>query len=58
MLVTCLNPVIGYKKAAQAAQYAHQNDISLKEAITTLGYLSEEEFDRYVDAKKMIHTEL
>ncbi|WP_304648659.1 hypothetical protein [uncultured Dubosiella sp.] len=49
---------MGYKKAAQAAQYAHQNDISLKEAITTLGYLSEEEFDRYVDAKKMIHTEL
>ncbi|MBP3851066.1 MAG: class II fumarate hydratase [Erysipelotrichaceae bacterium] len=55
MLVTCLNPVIGYEKAGQVSQYAYKNNLSLKEAILELGYLSEEEFDEYVDPKKMIH---
>lgn len=56
MLVTCLNPVIGYKKAAQAAQYAYEHDLLLKDAILALGFLTEEEFDEYVDAKKMINS--
>ena len=55
MLVTCLNPVIGYEKAGKASQYAYKNDLTLKQAILELGYLSEEEFDLYVDPKKMIN---
>lgn len=54
MLVTCLNPIIGYEKAGKASQYAHKNKCSLKEAIVTLGYLTPEEFDQYVDPSKMI----
>ena len=54
MLVTCLNPVIGYEKAGKASQYAYHHNCSLKEAILELGYLTEEEFDLYVDPKKMI----
>ncbi|MBB5183146.1 class II fumarate hydratase [Catenisphaera adipataccumulans] len=55
MLVTCLNPVIGYEKAGEVSQYAYKNNLTLKEAILELGYLTEEEFDTYVDPKKMIH---
>ena len=55
MLVTCLNPVIGYEKAGKASQYAYKNDLTLKQAILELGYLSEKEFDLYVDPKKMIN---
>lgn len=36
MLVTCLNPVIGYENAGKAARYAYENNLSLKEAILTL----------------------
>lgn len=54
MLVTCLNPVIGYKKAAQAAQYAYQKDLTLKEAIVQLGFFSAEQFDEFVVPEKMI----
>ncbi len=54
MLVTCLNPIIGYEKAGQVSRYAFDNDISLKEAILHFGYLSEEEFDEYVIPEKMI----
>ena len=54
MLVTCLNPIIGYEKAGKASQYAYHHDLSLKEAILELGYLTEEEFDQYVDPQKMI----
>jgi len=39
MLVTCLNPYIGYDKAAQAAKKAHKENISLKEAVVSLGFL-------------------
>ena len=53
MLVTALNPVIGYDKAAEIAQKAFREDLSLKEAAVSLGYLSAEEFDKYVDPKKM-----
>lgn len=53
MLVTALNPVIGYDKAAEIAQKAFREDLSLKEAAVSLGYLSAEEFDKHVDPKKM-----
>ena len=45
MLVTALNPVIGYEKAAQTAQKAFREGISLKEACVALGFLTEEAFD-------------
>lgn len=54
MLVTALNPYIGYEKAAKIAKTAHENGTTLKEEAINLGYLSEEEFDRYVDPSKMI----
>ena len=54
MLVTALNPVIGYDKASEIAKLAHKEALSLKEACLKLGYLSEEEFDRAVDPSKMI----
>jgi fumarate hydratase class II len=38
MLVTALTPVIGYENAAKIAQYAHKNDLTLKEAVGALGY--------------------
>lgn len=54
MLVTRLNPVISYEKAAQVAKLAYDQDISLKEAILDLGYLSAEEFDQIMVAEEMI----
>lgn len=53
MLVTALNPVIGYDKAAAIAKKAHAENSSLRDACIALGYLSGEEFDRVVDPKKM-----
>jgi fumarate hydratase class II len=41
MLVTALNPVIGYENAAKIAQYAHKNDVTLKEAAMALGFIDE-----------------
>lgn len=54
MLVTVLNPIIGYDKAACAAKYADSHDLSLREAVVHLGLLSAEEFDRLVDPRKML----
>lgn len=54
MLVTALNPVIGYDKAAQIAKKAHHEGSSLKEACVALGFLTEKEFDNAVDPKKMV----
>lgn len=54
MLVTCLNPVIGYEKAGQASQYAFKHGLTLKQAILELNLLTEEEFDEYVKPEKMI----
>ena len=54
MLVTALNPHIGYEKAAKIAKTAHQNGTTLKEESLNLGYLTEEEFDEWVDPTKMI----
>jgi fumarate hydratase, class II len=55
MLVTALSPVIGYDKAAKIAHYALDNDLTLKQAATKLGFVSEEEFDRVVDPAKMVY---
>jgi fumarate hydratase class II len=54
MLVTALSPVIGYDKAAEIAHYAMEHNLSLKEATLRLGYVSEKEFDKIVDPKKMV----
>jgi fumarate hydratase, class II len=48
MLVTALNPHIGYDKAAQIAKKAHQEGCTLREAALALGHLSAEEFDQWV----------
>ena len=53
MLVTALNPHIGYDKAAQIAKYAHEHGTTLKEGAVSLGILSAEEFDRLVVPEKM-----
>ncbi len=54
MLVTCLAPKIGYEKAAQIAKYAHENSLTLKEAVLKMDVMSEKEFDILVDPKKMV----
>lgn len=54
MLVTALNPVIGYDKAAKIAHKAYKENISLRQACIELGYLSGEEFDRIVRPEEMI----
>src|SRR5215472_10188677 len=54
MLVTALSPVIGYDKASKIAHYALDNDLSLKAAALKLGFVSEAEFNRVVDPKKMV----
>ncbi|MFL3026211.1 MAG: class II fumarate hydratase [Candidatus Neomarinimicrobiota bacterium] len=54
MLVTALNPHIGYDKAAEVAKKAHNDNTSLREAIIELGYMSGEDFDTLVDPNKMI----
>jgi fumarate hydratase class II len=54
MLVTALNPKIGYYKAAEIAQKAHKEGKTLKEKAVELGYLTAEEFDQWVDPTKMV----
>ncbi|HEY1978664.1 MAG TPA: class II fumarate hydratase, partial [Xanthobacteraceae bacterium] len=54
MLVTALAPVIGYDKASKIAHYAMDNDLTLKAAALKLGFVTEAEFDRVVDPKKMV----
>jgi fumarate hydratase, class II len=54
MLVTALSPVIGYDKASRIAHYAMDNDLTLKAAALNLGFVTEAEFDRVVDPKKMV----
>ena len=55
MLVTALNPIIGYDKSAQVAKKAHQERTTLREAALALGYLSAEEFDVAIDPSKMVN---
>lgn len=54
MLVTALNPHIGYEKAALIAKTAHKNCTTLKEEAVKLGILSEDEFDSYIKPEEMI----
>jgi len=54
MLVTALNPIVGYDNAAKIALKAYQEEISLKEAALKLNLLTEEEFDKIVDPAKMV----
>lgn len=54
MLVTALNTHIGYYKSAEIAQTAHKNGTTLKEAALQLGYVTAEQYDEWVDPKKMI----
>ncbi len=54
MLVTSLNTHIGYYKAAEIAQTAHKNGTTLKEEAVRLGYVSAEDFDKWVNPKEMI----
>jgi fumarate hydratase class II len=54
MLVTALNPHIGYDKSAQVAKKAFKDKSTLRQAIIELGYLSGDEFDRLIKAEKMI----
>ena len=53
MLVTALNPHIGYDNAAKIAKKAHKDGTTLKEAALALGLVTAEQFDQWVDAKKM-----
>lgn len=54
MLVTALNTKIGYYKAAEIANTAHKNGTTLKEEAIRLGYVTAEEYEEWVDPKKMI----
>jgi fumarate hydratase class II len=54
MLVTALNPHIGYENAAKIAKKAHADNSTLKEAALALSILSEEQFDKWVVPSRMI----
>lgn len=54
MLVTCLNPYIGYENAAKTAKKAYKEGISLKEACIALGFLTEEKFDEVFKPEQMV----
>lgn len=54
MLVTCLNPVIGYDMASKVAKNAHKKGLTLKESAMALNALSEEDFDKHVRPELML----
>jgi fumarate hydratase class II len=54
MLVTALNPYIGYENAAKTAKKAYKDNISLKQACVELGFLTEEKFDEVFHPEQMI----
>ena len=54
MLVTALNPHIGYENAAKVAKTAFSEQLTLREAAVKLGFLTGEEFDRIVRPEKMV----
>ena len=54
MLVTALNPHIGYDNAAKIAKYAFEHNLTLKAAALALGLVTEEDFDKWVDPYKML----
>src|SRR5699024_11463629 len=55
MLVTALNPHIGYEKAAEIAKLAYNEGTTLKEAAIKTGYLTEEQYDEWIDPAKMVN---
>lgn len=57
MLVTAMNPYIGYDKAAAIAKKAHKEHSTLKEAALKLGYLTEKQFDEWVRPENMLGPE-
>ena len=57
MVVTALNPHIGYDKSAKIAKNAHYNGLTLKESALELGYLTEEQFKKWVRPDQMIGPE-
>ncbi|MOA18399.1 Fumarate hydratase class II [compost metagenome] len=57
MLVTALNPHIGYDKAAQIAKKAYAENTSLRQAALALGFLSNEEFDNWVRPEQMLEAD-
>lgn len=54
MLVTSLSPHIGYDKASKIAKYAYQKGLTLREASHELGYIDEDDFDKYVKPENMV----
>ena len=55
MLVTALTPHIGYDRAAEIAKRAHRDGSTLKQAALALGYVTAENFDRWVKPDEMVH---
>ncbi|UDL94241.1 class II fumarate hydratase [Lichenihabitans sp. PAMC28606] len=58
MLVTALNPHIGYEKAAKISMLAYKEDISLREAALTLGFVTDAQFDEWVKPQEMTEARL
>lgn len=54
MLVTALNPHIGYEKAAEIAKLAFKENSTLKEAAIKTGYVTAEQFDKWIKPEKMV----
>jgi fumarate hydratase class II len=54
MLVTALNTHIGYENSAKIAKKAHKENKTLREAAIELGFVTNEQFDQWVDPKKMV----
>ena len=54
MLVTCLNPYIGYENGAKTVKKAFRENISLKQACLSLGFLTEEQFDQVFKPEEMV----
>ncbi|MHC8521446.1 hypothetical protein ACPJHQ_09235 [Rossellomorea sp. H39__3] len=55
MLVTALNPHIGYEKAAEIAKKAHQEGWTLKESALESGYVTEEQYDEWINPEDMVN---
>jgi fumarate hydratase class II len=55
MLVTALVPHIGYDRAAEIAKFAHSKSCSLKQAASSLGYVTDEDYDKWVVPADMTH---
>ena len=56
MLVTALNPHIGYENAAKIAKNAHAKGITLRESALNSGLLTEEQYDKWIRPEDMIHS--